>query len=328
MKKLFAILALAAAMLACTPEQVETAFKLAGGKVLVEVEIVDFIHGGTYSGPVDIHFTRGGLDVTSEFQTIVGAGPHAYMWQAAESQAVASGDYGVIVKGSELAKDYTSAFVFPEVLAGGEAKVKVVVPVGEPLNEWTVDYVYDRAETKTWTDTLLLANSEYPTHAYTHDGIDTWYYNNSEYLLDADVTYWDESYAVTYDKEKVEILGFETVVDQVEDAFLAMFPWDGEENVFSFKVSAWAMWNVTQRYSHVSVPVTVFVYKDADKDGELDSNEEFFVLGGFTLEYIMSYVVEPHELPYPGAAGHYHYGHGHDAHGTMPNAGGGMSINE
>ena len=74
MKKLFALLALAAAMLACTPEQVETAFKLAGGKVLVEVEVVDIINGGAYSGPVEIHFTRGGLDITNEFQTIVGSG--------------------------------------------------------------------------------------------------------------------------------------------------------------------------------------------------------------------------------------------------------------
>ena len=78
MKKFFSLIALVGVIAACTPEQVDTAFKLAGGKVLVNVEVVDIINGGTYSGPVDIHFTRGALDITSEFTQIVGSGPHAY----------------------------------------------------------------------------------------------------------------------------------------------------------------------------------------------------------------------------------------------------------
>ena len=40
MKKLFSLIALAGVIAACTPEQVDTAFKLAGGKVTVNVEVV------------------------------------------------------------------------------------------------------------------------------------------------------------------------------------------------------------------------------------------------------------------------------------------------
>lgn len=330
MKKIFSLIALVGIIAACTPEQVRTAFSLSGGKVLVNVEVVDIINGGTYSGPVDIRFMNGGMDITEQgiFVPITGGGPHAYMVQADESMAVAGGDYGIVVKGEKLAQDYSSAFVLPAVLAGGEAEVKVIVPVGEPLNGWTPNVQFDEINAKKWNEILFLANSEYPTTEYSHAGIDSWYYNNSEFLLDADVKYWLESYAASSNKVKKEYLGFEKVVDTVEEALLAEYPWDGEEKMFSFKVSAWAMWNVTQTYAHDSCPVLVSVYKDANNNKKLDEGEKSVDLGGFTLEYVESSKVEPHELPYPGAEGHYTPRHGQDSHGEKPNAGGGMSVNE
>ena len=328
MKKLFALLALAAAMLACTPEQVDTAFKLAGGKVLVNVEVVDIINGGTYSGPVDIRFTRGGLDITSEFTQIVGSGPHAYSWQAAESQAIAAGDYGVIVKGEFLAKDYTSAFVFPEVLAGGMAAIKVVVPVGEPLNGYTVDVAFDEDKIVEGEDVGLLENKDYKTHAYSHAGIDTWYYNNTEYILEGTVTgddiWWKYEVSNVVDHN---YLGFEGIVDNVVDYYTDEYSWPFKYN---FYVSAWAMWNIRQINYWEKCPMVVFAWKDADEDGEVDANEEssYIELGTLDAKYTEAVSLIPYELPYPGATGHYTPGHGHDAHGTMPNAGGGISFNE
>ena len=328
MKKLFALLALAAAMLACTPEQVETAFKLAGGKVLVEVEVVDIINGGAYSGPVEIHFTRGGLDITNEFQTIVGSGPHAYQWPAAESQAVAAGDYGVIVKGDKLAKDYTSAFVFPEVLAGGEAIIKVVVPVGEPLNGWTVVSDDNGDPEDLDPQVAYLVNEGYPTHVYSYDGIDSWYYNNTEFAVPGTVDYQVWIVANILEKQDNGILGFEGLVDNACESLVEYFSYGPDDRTYEFTASAWSMWNVTQKILYTIFPTIVYAFKDADEDGEWDAGEERVDLGTFKLKAGQALVVEYHELPYPGAAGHYHYGHGHDAHGTMPNAGGGMSINE
>ncbi|MBR4525241.1 MAG: hypothetical protein IKP15_06815, partial [Bacteroidales bacterium] len=63
MKKLFSLIALAGVIAACTPEQVETAFKLAGGKVTVNVEVVDIITGGNYAGA---------YTVASNFGTVSG----------------------------------------------------------------------------------------------------------------------------------------------------------------------------------------------------------------------------------------------------------------
>jgi hypothetical protein len=329
MKKFFSLIALVGVIAACTPEQVETAFKLAGGKVLVNVEVVDIINGGTYSGPVDIHFTRGGLDITSEFTQIVGSGPHAYSWQAAESQAVAAGDYGVIVKGEFLAKDYTSAFVFPEVLAGGMAAIRVIVPVGEPLNGYTCDTFWDVEDIEEGEDVGLLENKDYKTYAYSHAGIDTWYYNNTEYILEGNVTgddiWWKYEVSNVVDHKYV---GFEGVVDNLVDY------WGDDEYIwpfdYKFYVSAWAMWNIRQINYWEKVPMDVIAWKDADEDGEIDENEKdsAIELGSFDVKYTETVSLAPYELPYPGAAGHYHYGHGHDAHGTMPNAGGGISFNE
>ena len=328
MKKFISLIALAAFMVACTPEQVETAFKLAGGKVLVEVEVVDIINGGQYGGPVNIKFFRGGLDVTQEFTPIVGAGPHAYSWQAAESQAIPAGDYVVGVNGDNLAKEYTSNLAIPAVLAGGEAIVKVVVPVGEPINGWTV-VLDDNGDPEDLDPQVsYLVNSHYPTHIYSHDGVDEWYYNNSEFAAPGTVDYEVWITADILDKKDNGILGFEGMVDNACEALVAYYSYGPDERTYDFTASAWSMWNVTQRILYTIFPSIVYAFKDADEDGEWDASEERLDLGTFKLKAGQALVVEYHELPYPGAEGHYTPGHGHDAHGTMPNAGGGMSIND
>ena len=329
MKKFFSLIALVGVIAACTPEQVDTAFKLSGGKVLVDVEVVDIINGGEYSGDVNIKFLRGGLDVTSEFTQIVGAGPHAYMYQADESQAVSPNDYVVEVKGSELAKAYTSSMAVPEVLAGGEAAIRVIVPVGEPINGWTVDTDYDEDAADTGENVYFLVNTHYPTHAYSHNGIDTWYYNNSEYILEGTVDYvkaYSDEVSNVVDHNYV---GFEGIVDNLIDYEDWDWPWY-RDRTYTFQVSAWAMWNVRQTDWWLEMPVKVIAFKDADEDGEADANEEYLELGSFDYRYVETVEIQVYELPYPGAPGHahYHYGHGHDAHGAAANAGGGISYNE
>ena len=325
MKKFFSLIALVGVIAACTPEQVDTAFKLAGGKVIVEVEVVDIINGGQYGGPVNIKFFRGGLDVTQEFTPVVGAGAHSYMWQAEDSQAVPAGDYVVGVSGDNLAKEYPSNLLIPGVLAGGEAVVKAIVPVGEPINGgWTVDFNQGEWEDE-GEETEYLVNSHYPTHIYSHDGIDEWYYNNSEFAIPGTVDYELALSYVCSDVVDNNILGFEGYVQQLADY---LEDEDSLEDTYEFTASAWSMWNVTRTIMYASCPFTVFAFKDADEDGEWDASEEKLELGGLTLNEYYAGLVEYHELPYPGAEGHYTPGHGHDAHGSMPNAGGGIAFND
>ena len=315
MKKFFSLIALVGVIAACTPEQVETAFKLAGGKVTVNVEVVDIINGGNYTGA---------YTVSSNFGTVSG---NQIVFQANESEPIAAGEYTVSVSGPELAKTYSSNFAVPAVLAGGEAVVRVIVPVGEPINGYTVDYIWDEKDIVEGEDVYLLVNTHYPTHAYSHEGINTWYYNNSEYILegsvDAEIVYSDEVTNVVDNN----ILGFEGIVDSFADNWNDPYSFT---YTYKFKVSAWAMWNVRQINEWLKCPISVVAFKDADEDGEMDAAEESLVLGGFDYKYTSTVELYKYELPYTGAPGHAHYhaGHGHDAHGAAANAGGGLAINE
>ena len=316
MKKFFSLIALVGVIAACTPEQVDTAFKLAGAKVTVNVEVVDIINGGNYTGD---------YTVSSNFGTVSG---NTITYQAGDSEAISGADYTVSVSGSKLAKTYSSNFTVPAVLAGGEAVIRVIVPVGEPINGWTVDSDYDEDKVTEGEDVYLLVNSHYKTHAYSHNGIDSWYYNNSEYILegtvDFDYAYWLQE--VTNIKDN-NVLGFEGCVENEAAAYEKDYVFDA---TYSFKVSAWAMWNVRLINAWIQAPFTVFAFKDANENGEYDKSEEYVELGGFDCKATEYYIIKAIELPYPGAPGHAHYhaGHGHDAHGAAANAGGGLALNE
>ena len=317
MKKFFSLIALVGVIAACTPEQVETAFKLAGGKVTVNVEVVDIINGGNYTGA---------YTVSSNFGTVSG---NQIVFQANESEPVAAGDYTVSVSGPELAKTYSSNFTVPAVLAGGEAVVRVIVPVGEPINGWTVDFAFDYDKYTEGEDVYFLANTHYKTHAYSHEGIDTWYYNNSEYILEGTLTYdWVLWLSEVSNLKDNNILGFEGCVQNVADKFESDFVI--EDYSYDFKVSAWAMWNVRVINAWYQAPCTVFAFKDANEDEEYNKGEEYVELGGFDCKQTEEVDFWVAELPYPGAPGHAHYhaGHGHDAHGAAANAGGGLALNE
>ena len=313
MKKFFSLIALVGAIAACTPEQVETAFKLNGGKITVLVDVRDVINGGTYNGTYNVTAP----DITGLTKSQSGAHGETIVYTADVSKQVAPVENATItVSGPNLAKDYTSSSAIPAVLAGGEAVIKVVVPVGEPLNGYTIDVT--EGDVDRWEVKDFLVNEDYEKYAYSYNGIDEWYYNNTEYKLEADVEYSVADYAVINDPRDNNYLGFEGIVRNVESAYTAGYEWNDEPFQLHFNVSAWAMWNVLQTTYHTAFPVTVNATKGNEK----------LVLGTFGVEYVNKTKAEPFEIAYPLAAGHYVHGYGHDAHGSMPNAGGGMSMND
>ena len=305
MKKFISLIALVGAIAACTPEQIETAFKLDGATVIVEVEVLDIIHGGAYTGEYTVESTIG---------TVSG---NKITYQAAESQPVAALEgCEVTVKGPKLAAEYTSSFAVPAVLAGGVANITVVVPVGEPENGWTFTCKEGTPVVNEPTVKYLVA-THYAPHDYSHDGINTWYVNNTEFLLEGDVNYERESYAIGSDLDDKNLLGFEGKVTDFYQKLFAQYDKDPVKESYHFTVDAYSMWNLTQKITSETMPYTVIAEKGTEKH----------TLGSFKLEFINGQVIERHVIAYPGAEAHYHAGHGHDAHGTMPNAGGGMAIN-
>lgn len=317
MKKLFSLIALAAAIAACTPDQIDTAFKMAGAKVIVNVDVIDIINGGPYAGEYTVAIDYPGAIVSGNTIT----------YQADESQVIIGGDYTVSVSGPKLAKTYSSTLTVPDILAGGVAHARVVVPVGEPINGWTTGTSFDSEKKEEGHDFYYLNNTHYPTHNYSHDGIDIWYYNDSGFMLEGTAIYndiwWDD---VVTNLVNHNILGFEGIVENVVNSNSDSWIFENEE--YDFIVSAWAMWNVVQTNYWYKLPVTVYAFKDANKNGKREAGEEYLELGTFDWTEYETVRVQVRELAYPGHEGHYHYGHGHDAEGSMPNAGGGISYND
>ena len=330
MKKFFSLIALAGVIAACTPEQIETAFKLAGAKGTIEVEVVK-LNGEALEG----QFQISGYDALPNSSIAYAGNKATITFSAAESTPINLTDLTLTASGEQIVKPVSTTVTVPALLAGQVAKLNARIRVGETLQGWYFGEESEYGETETKIG--FLANDHYATHAYTHGDITSWYVNNSEFILEgsAKIPYID-GFSAGYNVEQHDYAGWEAVyvdylfglsVEMTVDEWVeAMSEEDLEEGTldFNFQVSAWAMWNVIVYQDKTPITAKLTATK-LDEEGEL--TEESILLASVTYD---RYSIDGGlvELPYPGAAGHYEKGHGHDAHGNGANAGGGISFNE
>ena len=333
MKKLFSLIALAGVIAACTPEQIETAFKLAGAKGTIEVEVVK-LDGTPYQGQFQIT----GYDALPGNSISYAGNKATISFQASESAAIALADLTLTATGENILYPETGKVTVPSLLAGQEVKLTCRIRVGQSVGDWYVSEEFEEAGEPQLLQRALLANSHYATYAYSHaanEGIDSWYVNNSEFMLTGKTKIpYKTGYSAGYDVEIHDYAGVEVVYvdylwglavpvvvkDWVEEMSEPAVK-EGEED-YEFSVSAWAMWNV---FSEIySTPVTASLVA-TKLDADLEQTDESIVLASLKYDYFQT-IGGVVELPYPEAAGHYVEGHGH-ANGAN-NAGGGMSVNE
>ena len=330
MKKFFSLIALAGVIAACTPEQIQTAFKLAGAKGTIEVEVVK-LNGD----PIEGQFSIAGFESLPGSNIAYSGNKATITFQAGESTAIAQQQLTLTATGEQILKPVSTAVTVPDLLAGQVAVLSARIRVGETLQGW---YFSEEDESgKKETKIGFLTNDNYPTYAYTHDDVTSWYVNNSEYMLEgvAEIPYKD-GFSAGRDVVRHDYAGWEAVyIDYlfglsvemtVDDWIEAMMEEDVEEGVieYPFQVSAWGMWNIIVYQSTTPITSKLIATK-LDEEGEL--TDETVLLASVTYD---AYEFDGgfYELPYPEAAGHYQKGHGHDAHGTAANAGGGISFNE
>lgn len=316
MKKLFSLIALAGVIAACTPEQIETAFKLAGAKGSIEVEVVK-LDGTAYDG----QFQVSGYDALPHSDISYSGNKATIVFSADESKPINLADLNLTVTGENILNPETGRVTVPSLLAGQEAKLHCLVRVGENADGWYVDI--DEKTLDVFVEEGLLANDAYPTYAYTHDGIESWYVNNTENYLSGSVDIVDKyGFTEGYNFEYNNYVGFENSIAN----FTAVFEpedMETEEFTYDFKVSAWAMWNVYVDYVGY-LREGVLTATKIGADGKL--TEEVLTLAKCNYKFYLGTLYGAIELPYPEATGHYVEGHGH-AHGG-DNAGGGISFNE
>ena len=336
MKKFISLIAFAGVIAACTPEQIETAFKLEGAKGAIAVEVVK-LDGSAISGQFEI---EGFKSLPSSNVTYSG-NKALITFAAGESEAIPEQVLTLTASGDQIITPVSTTVTGPELLAGQVAQLSGSIRVGESVDGWYFAFAEEAGEASEQIG--YLANTHYATYAYTHKNVESWYVNNSENLLSGTVDVpvkTGYSAAADADVTFPDYAGFETVYPG-EAGAVVVKDWVASTKAgnvsettekYEFYVSAWAMWNVVVR--NIVTPVTrsiVAAKLNADGSAPVDaegkilaSAESYTVASVKANKYETAFGVV--ELPYPEAAGHYEEGHGH-AHGGE-NAGGGISFNE
>ena len=333
MKKLFSLIALAGVIAACTPEQVDTAFKLAGAKGTIDVEVVK-LNGDPVEGQIEIS----GFNALPNASIAVSGNTAKISFQADESQSIDKTDLTLTASGENIYRPESAPIAVPDILAGQSAQLSCKIRVGESIGEWYVEEITEYGDAKlTRSYVLDNANSHYASHAYSHGGVNSWFVNNSEFLLTGNVKVpYLSGYSAGYDVVFHDYAGFEVVYldyflglymptivkDWVEDMSEASVIEKEVEDEFT--VSAYSMWNYVVELYTTPIKASLVATK---LDADYDLTEETIELATVSYDRYRT-LYYPVEIPIPGAEAHYHAGHGHDAHGSMPNAGGGLSINE
>lgn len=327
MKKFFSLIALVGIIAACTPEQIQTAFKLAGASGKITVEVVK-INGEAYSGTFQIS----GQESLAGQQTTYSGNKAEITFQFADSQAIENViNLTLTATGDGILKPASAPVIVPKVLAGGVVELACKIVVGENADGWYVYTSTDYDDDYFINGVGYLVNSHYGT--YTHSSsvdfgpfevpVESWYVNESDLILSgvAEVEVIDgypEGEGIDYG-----IIGFENTVAEFIDAY-TYEALDNYTVEVPFQVSGWAMWNFVTVYYGTHYYTSLIANK-LDADGDLTDEE---VLLAEVAWDTVGTVGTPVELPYPGMPGdaHYEEGHGHGHGGD--NAGGGIAINE
>ena len=289
MKKFFSLLALAGALVACTPEEIPTYFEVKNAKAEINVEVIELYT----AQPISSAITASAGTVSGNVVTLEGS-PRLSAQDVTVSTVYDGKTYSQVVKVSDL-------------LAGGEAKYSVRLVVGAVPGE----YEFDTDVTKLVT-TVEIGYLDYTHGSHSHNG-EPWAYNMSEFILDMECPYEIVSgQEVTDVKYLSEDTMFKANVKKFADALDGVI--ETVKDKYEFKVSAWAMYKVSQTRSISDRTETVYAIK----------GNEAIAIGEITVHSVEYDSIQYEEAPIPGHEGHYHYGHGHEHGHGAENAGGGI----
>lgn len=350
MKKFFSLIALAGVFAACQPETIETAFTVNGASAEITVNVVEAGTLASVSG-FSVAATSTGLAPTVSGNKIT--------FQAATGATISPMTVTVTVTVPDYYDTFTTVVAVPEILAGGHAELTAQVVVYPAIiDDWSFT-LEEEEPVVVLADTRFLENVHYPTysHAYTHTGadeyevdIETWYLNDSEYILEGTVEYPIEFSAELVDDPEYDYVGFEYVVDDFAETVVEGWKLLENETVgeLPIKVSAYGMWTAFENFFSA-----LYYYEVVGKNsvtnetvtvGSFAVNTNYCVTAQFIELGMPTHVVghgSGHNLVgHDHTSGHvtpvyehyyyeiyskYQYGHGADGHGKYNNAGGGIA---
>lgn len=289
MKKIFSVIALAGALVACQPEKLETAFEVSNAVVTINVSTVDLTTGQPATGVV---LTAEPGEIKDGKVVITG------------TPTVKEGD--VKITATYRGKSYEQTVHVNGLLAGGEASYSIVMVVGAPVGDY--EYRYSATNVEENVEVKYFEKAEH-SHA---DKM--WAKNISEFLLKGTVDYTVYSGSKTTSVSASDP-DFKSIVDAYGNAFDMGI--DETSEVLDITVSAYCWYTAWQTRTTTVTDYTVYAKK---------AGEEEFAIGTLVVESAFSTAAEYTEIADPEGHGHYHYGHG--IHGNTDNAGGGIVFAE
>lgn len=294
MKKIFSLIAVAGLLMACTAEEIETAFEVQPATATIEVTVYDVLLGRNVTN----------FSVAAEGATVSGTN---VVLTGNKSISATTVDVTVTYNGESK----TQAVAVSDVPAGGVATCYAIFVMGTPAGEYT--YELQEKDSNTVTETGYVTSGDY---SHSHNGIDYWYANESEFILTPVITYTRYSGSeVVSSTDATE--GFENIFEGFKAAYNGGII--EVEDTYQPTISAWSWFYV---YQTRDTKTTDYVLV-ATKDG-VDQE-----VGSFTVKAIANGVISYKEIANPDGHGHYVYGHGsHDVHGYSENAGGGIIFAE
>ena len=299
MKKIISKLALvgvavAALCTSCVVEDIQTSFDLAEAVCKVNVTVV---------------YAPEKADVTSQATISHNYGTASTIIIPTKNKTVAAEDLSITASFKDLPPQ-TQTVKIGTLLPGGKADYSVVFLFGS-----TGDIRYEPRLVEPIEETTEVAylNNVHYTHA---DGEEGWLYNDTEFLLNGNVTYTV--------KTGGEIVSFSPETDAnviaCKEALEKVNPVVDEEKTLPIQVSAWAAYSVKQTLTTATQNYDVYKINDV-----LGTEEK---IGEFVYSVYTCTEATFEEKANPGHAAHYQHGHGHDGHGAYDNAGGGIVFGE
>lgn len=313
MKKVFAFLAVAAALVACKPENLDTTFEVKPAVATIEVKCVDVVSGEVKTPTLT---STAGV-VSGSTVTITG------------NPTIAEQD--VTVTAAYEGKTYSSTVKVDALRANGKGYYTTLILLG---TSYAKDFEYElvageweKGQSKVFSNFTPYNHAAHVQHSYTHDGhvFDSWARNDSEWMLEAKFDYpvLLSLHSYTMIPVTKDAADHVNIISSYEKAF-KLIPWDKLSyegtDVFETKISAYCLYlgYVYRRIDRLPYDLVVTSKKDSSLKATIAT---FYVTANHTSD------VNILEIADPAGHGHYVPGHGHvDAHGhgLDNNAGGGI----
>lgn len=252
-----------------------------------------------------------------------------------DNEFVIVGSKNIVAQNVTVTAEYNghtaeTVVAIPDLAAGAIANYSVIFSVSENTIEVLTDKLIETSylieagtPTSVESDRYYLTDGKDHTFNHSHNGIDYWFTNEADYILNARVAY--NAYA-GYELANKSVTEESDFVNTVFGAYERVSGIEAYQKVYEFEVSAWSIYTA---WAQITTTTTHYTIKKQVKETEVKNGiaAEPVVsvtdVAGFDL-ITKSVSVDHYEAAHPSHSHAYVPGHGHGHGHGSDNAGGGI----